>query len=424
MIETPERIARTSKGPTSRWALLPMAFWLLSCGLGLPESESRTSGPPVALELRDVPSAVLESNPGIFIQKGDATDLEFMEWQSESTANDAIQSLPAGTGGTIYFAPGRYVVRHGIVIKDIDDVALVAAPGVELVFPARGPQTIQLAAPATEGQEQLTVDRSEELSLGGRYQLFPPSGKGGRLLEFTVQELQGKRVGITRPVKLMKHVKSIPQGSIVIEELNFIRVFSSHNVWIQGFAMDGLNRGEVRGHTIFSGIIVANRYHEARAAGAPLFAGLHIVGNRCHNLRGRGMAIYGTRDVIVDDNHFDNIGAQAIEIDHFSSARVTRNVIRNAGVGIQLDDVFETIVKENVIETTRKAIVSRGHFQDSWANTGNKIIQNSIIGPGEVGIHLSKLAHGNLIADNDFTAIEKPFAGSIEDNAIGENLIR
>lgn len=429
MIVDVDLLNRASK----RWILLLISLCIGNCGLNNGPIGNTVPGPSLAPEAstpdghsmgaRQVPNQVLDASQGIFIQKRGGDRLEFVEWVSESTANTAIRSLRAAGGGSIYFAPGRYVVRHGIAVTELNHLALIAAPGVELVFPARrSAQHIRLTEPVNEGQSQLIIDNTEGVSMGGRYQLFPQERRGGRLLEFSVKMIQGKQITITKPVRFMKHVKAIPTGSVVVEELNFIRIRRSHNVSIQGFTMDGLNRGERAGHTIFSGILVGNDYHGAHAAGAPQFSGLHIVDNRFRNLRGRGIAVYGTRSVAVIGNQFDNIGAQAIEIDHYSSARVARNLVTNATIGIQLDDAFDTRVEQNILSRTSRAIVFLGHFDSPKVNTGNIVTANRITGPGKIGIQLSERARNNVIYRNELTSITQPISGAVENNDVRENI--
>lgn len=427
----PCRVASVSGVVSSGLLLLLWVLALAGCGQsaallvssGDPASGKETDLPKVQRQV--VPEAVLEASNGLFIQRLTESDLEFVEWRSELTANRAIRSLRKEGGGTLYFAPGRYVVRHGMWISAADGIALIAAPNVELVFPDReAQQGIRLAEAAYEGQRHLTVDNVEGLAIGGRYQLFPGGGKGGRLLEFTVKKVEGTKLTIGASIKFMTHVKEIPEGSVVIEELNFFRVSRSRNVTIQGFAMDGRNRGKFIGHTTSSGIIVGNSFNAARAEGRPVFSGLRILDNSFRNLRGRGVAIYGTDDAIVTGNHLANIRTQAIEIDHFSAVRVHENTIKDSFVGIQLDDAYNSIVEDNLLEGVRRGIVFVGHFDDPWANTGNKILRNRLVGPGKTGVQLSTRSRDNIIAGNEFTAIERPLVGEAGENVIGENVIR
>lgn len=57
----------------------------------------------------------------------------------------------------------------------------------------------------------------------------------------------------------MSHVKSIPKGSQVLEQLNFFIAEQCNHMKISGFEMDGLGRGDVFGHTIYCGFLAYTR---------------------------------------------------------------------------------------------------------------------------------------------------------------------
>ncbi|MEZ5973574.1 MAG: right-handed parallel beta-helix repeat-containing protein [Planctomycetota bacterium] len=71
---------------------------------------------------------------------------------------------------------------------------------------------------------------------------------------------------------------------------------------------------------------------------------------RIENLKGRGFAAYGMNEVLVEGCYFANADSQAIELDHFSSGQVRNNEsIHSSGVGIALNDAFDSVVEGNVV---------------------------------------------------------------------------
>jgi len=389
-----------------------------SCG-GTGAAPSATSASRSRTAHQQVPPPVLRARQALFVRRNGSPHLKFVEWKSEQTANGVIRSLERARGGTLYFAPGRYEVRFGIFVLGVDNITLIGVPGTELVLASpRAVPPPRLLAPATEGQRHLTLDRTNGLSVGGRYQIHPADGIGDRLLEFVVREVDGTGVTLGGPIQFMRHVSAIPEGSVVLEELNFFRVHHANHVVIQGFTLDGLGRGEVLGHTSYCGIIVDNDFLGAQKAGAPLYAGLRVVGNTFKNLKGRGVGVYGTRGVVVQGNGLVNIGHEALEMDHFSSGLVSHNRIRAAAVGIQLDDAFDTVVERNKVEGAGSAVVLLGHFDEPWANTGNRIIGNTFIGPGAIGVFVSERSRNNFIAGNHIKAVKQGIVGNLASNNV------
>ena len=125
----------------------------------------------------------------------------------------------------------------------------------------------------------------------------------------------------------------------------------------------------------------------------------------CHfsNLSGRGVAFYGMKDVIIEDCRFQNIRAQAIEIDHFSSGIIRNNWVQGAETGVMINDAFDSIVEHNALIDCREGVRFLMLFYDEWANTGN-VVQNNRIGPGcETGVMFDGSGlRGNTVRNNMF----------------------
>ena len=126
---------------------------------------------------------------------------------------------------------------------------------------------------------------------------------------------------------------------------------------------------------------------------------------------GRGFCVYGWADVRIEDCGFYDIHAQAIEIDHFSSAYVASNHIVGAESGIMLNDCFETVVEGNILRECMIGIRLLRIFPEEWINTGT-VVQDNRIGPGcNKGIafedNQGSGVTGNFIRGNHFIGIGK-----------------
>jgi len=220
---------------------------------------------------QEVPTEVLKGKSGLYIHKASGGPLIYQPWISDKLATKAVESLRSSDGGTIYFAPGDYVVRNGIFIYFVNNINLIASKGVKLAFPESEKELkTTLIKPALEGEKFLLIKDSSGIKQEGRYQIYGPDGRGSRILEFVVKKINGNRIELIRPVAFMEHVKSIPAGSLILDEWNFFRVGYSNNILIKGFEMDGRNRGSVHGHTIYSGILNENDLGKSRKKRAPL----------------------------------------------------------------------------------------------------------------------------------------------------------
>jgi hypothetical protein len=327
----------------------------------------------------------------------------------------------------VRFAPGTYTLELGIEVFRVPNLTISGSPGAVIQF-AQGPEHPPLTTvEAREGDLWLEVDRTEGLRVGARYQLYSPQRSGARVLDFQIDSIDGRRVLLRRPVRFMPRIDQIPAGSRLLLELNAFRFRECPGLTLQNLTVDGRGRGPVRGHTLYCGVYATGKYRQGER---PTTRGLTVRGCTFRNLMGRGVCFYGIEDVRVEHSGFFDIRAQAIEIDHYSSAYVAYNHVERAEVGVMLNDSFETLVEGNVLRGCRKAAVRILRiFPEGWVNTGN-VVRDNRIGPGNrLGVSIESDIEmeitGNVVLGNHFVGLEpelrviEPGGNRVEGNTHG-----
>ena len=363
--------------------------------------------------------SISSDSMALYLRRGSDPELERFKWTSESDANRLIRSLDSPLGHTLYFAPGTYTIRSGLVISGKTNFHLKAVGRVQLVFPQNPTEEeVLLTRDVNKGDRWIEVGDTSTLRAGTRYQIFPSPLNPQRLLEFVIESIEASRIQVTRPVRFMPHVQAIPKGSKVVEELNFIRLHNSDNVSIEGFEFDGRNVGVVGGHTIYSGILGMNRY-KAGVQARPHVNGTRISNNRFRNLRGRGIAVYSSANLRISNNSFENVEKEALEVDHYSQAMVFDNTFSNVGLGVVLNDAFSTRVEGNVIHNAQTTgIYLFSLLEGPLINSGHLVTHNCISGKGAIGIRAGDGTTGNLITQNAIGSYRTPT--SLAEGNIGQ----
>lgn len=353
----------------------------------------------LSLHCTAAPSEPVETR-GFWVVPAGEGELRFTPWASEDTAQQAIQQLRRVGGGTLRFLPGVYEIEKGLEINDTSNIHLEGGPEVTFQFPPAPVAYASLTAAVRPGDDVLQIDHPERLQEGRRYQVYARDYKGDRTLEFRVTGFVESGVKISPKVHFMGHVKSIDAGSWIIPQVNFLYVNRSDSISVTGIRFDGGNRGQVHGHTTYCGILAVGHYKPGER---PTSHDLKVEQCTFLGLKGRGIAAYGIKDVQVRRSSFFQIDSQAIEIDHFSSGTVVHNAVRSAGVGVALNDAFESTVAFNTLTDCATGVAFVKHFPQEWVNTGNLVEHNVFIRPhGTGGISFQKGIAGNTLRGNQF----------------------
>lgn len=346
--------------------------------------------------------ATLETR-GYFVHAKGQRAATFKPWTGEMALNRELVRLQVAGGGELRLTPGDYELEFGLFMLECRGITLAGMPGARLVFAPEPAERARLVRPARIGDTALEVDRPDLLRPGWNYQLYAPDRVGDRLLEFAVAGIDGARIALRGPVAFMGHVQEIPAGAIVVQELNALRLRGVDDVTIEGLAIDGRGRGDVRGHTTFSGVIATG---DAGAGRQAVNSGLVVRGCTFEGLTGRGIAVYSMKGVRIEGCTFRSIATEALEIDHHSSGVVLGNFVQGATVGIVLNDAFDTTVSANHVHDSAVGIALVRHFDDPSVNRGLAIVGNRVTGGG-IGISLGGLTAGFELIDNDLASLNE-----------------
>lgn len=367
-----------------------------------PLTEGKVENPYATGSLETVSNGFLVRRPG-------QERFEFFSWLGERSLNWELTRMMRKEGDCeIRILPGRYVIEQRIFVNEVNNLTITGGPGVEFVF-ADGPDmTTTTVASIAKGDLTLKVAHPERMRKGFHYQLYQPDWRNDRQLEFQCKDIKDGVIHLQRPVHFMPHIKNdIKPGSIVMEEVNFFRVRRSPNFTLQGIAFDGRQRGGTRTHTTYCGVYATGNYKSHERATTH---GLTIRNCSFKNLKGRGTVFYGMDEVLIEGNYYENIRAQAIEIDHFSSGHIKGNVVNGAEVGVMVNDAYESIVEGNVLTHCSHGVRFLEVYKDEWVNSGN-IIRDNIFGPGtRAGVFFfNEGMTDNVITGNFFEGVVDKF---------------
>lgn len=376
-------------------ALLAVA---LAWASGAAHSRPRAQGSGVSRTT--VPAPV---ERGYFVQAEGERFPRFHAWTGEMALNRELARLAATGGGEVRLAPGDYELAFGLFLLDCRGLTLAGMPGARLVFAPEPAERARLVTAVTAGATTLEVDRPDLVRPGWNYQLYAPDLAGDRLLEFGVAGIDGTRITLRGPVEFMRHVRAIPAGSVLVQELNALRLRAVDDVTIEGLVIDGRGRGDVQGHTTFSGVLASGAVGAGQGA---VNSGLVVRNCTFEGLTGRGVAVYAMTGVRVEGCTFRAIRTEAIEIDHFSSGIVRGNAIHGARTAIALNDAFDTTVSTNLVSGAGQGISLVRHFDDPTVNRG-LVIKGNRVTSSAIGITLGGFTTGYELEGNDLATLDE-----------------
>jgi uncharacterized ubiquitin-like protein YukD len=320
-------------------------------------------------------------------------------------------------GGEIILPKKEFIIDQTLRIENCNNVT-IKGNETTLVFPDDNPIKTQITQVVKENDKNIFVSNTSTIEIGRKYQIYKNDKTGDRLLEFVVTNKNHESITLQNPVKFMTHVNSIDIGDWIILERNFIEINNSNNITISNLNFNGKSSNIVRGHTIFSGILVENSFATIKNSTEIISETLTIENCNFENLSGRAIAVYATNQINIDNCRAQNVRAEAFEIDHMSSGIIQNSFINEAEIGIQLNDAFNSIVRNNEIQNTKIGINIITHFDHDWLNTNNTITDNNI-DASETGVFIGNYAKTNIISDNFFQ--RKQITGKLENNQISNN---
>ena len=345
--------------------------------------------------------------PAVRVQSFDGTE-QTVEYQGARWLQDLVIYLSKKKGGgTLTFEPRVYEFRHPVRLWGINNVHFIGVPGT--IFRLRKLDEwakIKLSRPSRLADLKLAVDRPDLLQVGSRYQLLRPDLKKIRLMEFDVASKDGGDVvGFDRATNI--GIDVAPVGSWIIPHLNHFDCFRSGNMTFQSIEFDGnfdmsrraLGEKLYWGHTTHCALLFRNSYKPTAAR--PGSRNVRVLNCTFKNLLGRGATFYNMADLTIRDCHFENLAAEAIEIDHLSAFAVIGGcTIRDVKFGMRLNDCTDTTVTGCIMENCRQVgIYITEVVKDGTCNRRMTITGNVIRG-GLRGIVIDSNAEENIISSN------------------------
>lgn len=355
--------------------------------------------------LKSPQSAKATDARGVFVRVAGEAEAAFVPWTGEAEVQAHLDRLSEAGGGEVVFAAGDYELETGFRITRARGLRIAGsgAGTTRLHFAPEPTVRPTLIEDARIWSKTLRVADAGSMREGRGYQLYKADLKGDRILEFVVDRIEGDTLTLRAPIHFMGHVKEIPAGSVVIDEINAFALRSCERVTIESLEIDGCDRGDVHGHTTYCGVYAVGKH---RPRELPESAGLVVRGCHIHGLKGRGVCVYSMKDVLVEGNHIEGIDAQAIEIDHFAQGVARSNTIVNAGVGVALNDAYSSVVEMNTLRDCGLGVGFVKHFDDAEFNVNNSVRANLVIGCRR-GIDVKSGVTGNRIVGNRFAEMDR-----------------
>lgn len=338
-------------------------------------------------------------------------------------------------GGEIVVGPGVYRigkrlplggVRH-LRIRGEGEVVLQLAPAL----------VTELAAPAEIGATNLVLRSQEGLRAGLKLRVIAPgevvavTGKPKPSFETVVASVDGATATLAEPLRF-----GAPAGTRVVDE-NDLNLFTldggCDDVTFENLTLDGVLKPDglrQATHHTRCGVWIQGDYDYLKGPSGPKPRRIVLRDCRIRNFHGRGISIYSADDCVVENCVIENILDEGINLDHFvERCRVAGNAVRQASVGIELNDVNDSVVERNEIEDCSIGIRVWRYCKLERLNVGNMVRENRLRGIEGPALEFQAGTAENIARDNVLEgsddAPEKRFrdAGSgnrLERNRVGD----
>jgi len=376
------------------------AFLLSLAGIGLPAAPEGAPGKT----LRVQPDAEKASGAG-----------------TGAPIRAAIEQL-GEDGGILVIEPGRYVIRQRLRVPS--HVTLRGASPTDTVLCL--PEPTRTTADAAAGDHALVVSRPSSFRPDTTVQVVPPkpdapfAGSEETAFEVTVTGIEGHRLRLAEPLPLdvpsrsrvgyPNHILTLgkePTQDVVIENLGF-----------DGGLVEGI---PMPGHAKRCAIWGASPYTYAEGPKAPPLEGVTIRHCVMRNCYGRAVAFYNVAEADVIGCRISRIEDEAIDFDHFNAqCRAIGNVIRDAKIGIVLNDASHCTVQHNELVDCGAGIRVWWWYKVSpeGMNEHNVIEHNRVESVKGAAISLGEKAHRNTVRYN---FVSGPVEVVEDDNTVSSN---
>jgi len=340
----------------------------------------------------------------------------------------------AGGGDEIVIEPGVYHIGQSIRLDGVKHLTIRGQGEVTLqLAPAL---VTELTAPAAVGATSLRLRSPDGLHVGLRLRVMAPgeivavSGRPKPSFETDVIAVDGATVQLKEPL-----LYPAPEGAFVVNErdLNLFTIEGdSEDITLENLNLDGalLPDGlRVAPHHTRCGVWIQGRYDYTTGPSGPKPRRITLRNCRIRNFHGRGIAIYSADDCVVENCVIENVLDEGINIDHFAErCRVAGNVIRRAKVGIELNDVNDSVVERNVIANCHLGIRVWRYCKLEELNLRNEILVNRFSDIQGTALEFQSGTSANIarrnvlvVEDGSGATLETQFRDAGSGNVMEEN---
>ncbi len=354
----------------------------------------------------------------------------------EAPLLEAIAQAKAAGGGIIRVHSGHYQIGQSLLFSDVKRVTIRGEGDALLqLIPALA---TELAEPAHQGAKWLVLHSAERLQPGLQLRILAPgerlafNGKPRPNFTAMVDSVSNDTVILHEPLAF-----PAPAGTRVVndKDLNLL-VFrgACEDIRIENLSLDGALRPDglrQATHHTRCGIWVEGRYDYENGASGPKPSRITLRDCRIRNFHGRGVAIYSGEACSIERCLIENVLDEGVDLDHFTlRCRATENVIRNAPVGIELNDANDCAIEHNTIEACDTGIRIWRWCRHDDLNTRNVLADNRLRGIRNLAIEFQAGTFANTAKNNvleqsssasPFT--EKPFSDLGSDNRMINNTL-
>lgn len=313
----------------------------------------------------------------------------------------ALRQLPE-TGGTVIIEPGVYVVRKRIIPPPHATIRGADASRTTLRLPS---PTLTTAA-ASKGDRTLSVADSSPFRAGTTVELLPPEGDRfeeleARSLELPIASVDAGSLTFAEPLPL-----DLPKaGRVGYAHHIFAFDGTTEGITIENLTLAGGRTPEIPmpGHAERCAVWAASPYTYAEGPRRPPISRLVVRHCNIRECYGRAVAMYNVVDSAILGCRISRIDDEAINFDHFNErCRAEGNLVRDAKVGVTLNDTSHCIVRYNrLIRCGSGVRLWWWHKVDpEGVNEHNTIEHNVIRSPHSAAIYVSERADKNTVRYN------------------------
>ncbi len=339
-------------------------------------------------------------------------------------------------GGEIVVGPGVYRIGKRLALDGVKHLRIRGeGEAVLQLVPAL---VTELAVPATVGDTGLVLRSPEGLRAGLKLRVIAPgeivaiTGKPKPSFEAVAASVDGATVTLEEPLRF-----GAPAGTRVVDE-NDLNLFTlggdCDDVTFENLTLDGALKPDglrQATHHTRCAVWIQGRYDYLKGPSGPKPRRIALRDCRIRNFHGRGIAIYSADDCVVENCIIENTLDEGINLDHFvERCRVAGNIVRQAAVGIELNDANDCVVERNEVENCSIGIRLWRYCKLEKLNVGNLIRANRLRGIEGLALEFQSDTAENIARDNVLAVpegsdetVEKHFRDAGSENRLERNRV-